>query len=61
MEMRPVVVEVDRSPDRREEAARLRTGRLGLDVFDAFPACTLTLMNGRHRLRLHKPAPPDSK
>jgi hypothetical protein len=61
----PVVVEVQRGVDGREEVARLRTGRLGLDLFEAFvrafPGCTLTLMNGRHRLRPHKPAAPDSK
>jgi hypothetical protein len=54
-----VVVEVDRGADRREEVARLRTGRLGLDLFEAFvrafPGCTLTLLNGRHRMRLHRP------
>ena len=54
----PVVVEVQRGADGREEVARLRTGRLGLDLFEAFvaafPGCTLTLLNGGHRLRLHK-------
>jgi hypothetical protein len=60
----PVVVEIDRgNAQRREEVARLRTGRLGLDLFDAFvrasPGCTVTLMNGRHRLRLHRATAPD--
>ena len=54
-----VVVEIERSAG-REEVARLRTGRLGLDLFEAFiaafPGCTLTLLNGRHRLRLHRPS-----
>jgi hypothetical protein len=58
-ELFPVVVEIERSAG-REEVARLRTGRLGLDLFEAFiaafPGCTLTLLNGRHRLRLHRPS-----
>ena len=57
----PVVVEVQRSAG-REEIARLKTGQLGLDLFDAFvrpfPGCTLTLMSGRHRLRLHRATDP---
>jgi hypothetical protein len=61
----PVVVEVQRGENGREEVARLRTGRLGLDLFEAFvrafPGCTLTLLNGRHRLRWHRPADPDSE
>ena len=65
-ELFPVVVEVDRGgEDRREEVFRLRTGRLGLDLFEAFvrafPGCTLALVNGRHRLRLHEPTGADSK
>ena len=62
-ELFPVVVEIERgNAQRREEVARLRTGQLGLDLFDAFvrafPGCTLTLMNGRHRLRLHRAIDP---
>ena len=57
----PVVVEVQRSAG-REEIARLKTGQLGRDLFDAFvrafPGCTLTLMSGRHRLRLHRATDP---
>jgi hypothetical protein len=65
-ELFPVVVEIERSDARqREEVARLRTGRLGLDLFEAFvrafPGCTLTLMNGRHRLRLHRATGPECK
>jgi hypothetical protein len=57
------VVEIERGgAQRREEVARLRTGQLGLDLFEAFvrafPGCTLTLMNGRHRLRLHRATEP---
>jgi hypothetical protein len=61
----PVVVEVQRGENGREEVARLRTGRLGLDLFEAFvrafPGCTLTLLNGRHRLRWHRPTDPESE
>jgi hypothetical protein len=58
-------VEVHRGANGREEIARIKTGRLGLDLFEAFVRAfsgwMLTLMNGRHRLRLHKPAAPDRK
>jgi hypothetical protein len=62
-ELFPVVVKIERGGAQlREEVARLRTGQLGLDLFDAFvrafPGCTLTLMNGRHRLRLHRAIDP---
>jgi hypothetical protein len=65
-ELFPVVVEIERgSAQRREEVARLRTGRLGLDLFEAFvrafPSCTLMLLNGRHRLRLRRATEPENR
>jgi len=61
----PVVVEVHHGADGSEEVARLKTGRLGLALFEsfvrAFPGCALTLLNGRHRLRLHRPTEPENR